>query len=302
LMMAPVFLWNSNHEWASFNYQFMSRHQESHGADWNRWFQFWVQQWVFMSPVIYFLMIVAFFYGIKKIKDDRWRFIFALPAPALALFYYQPLMSAYKPHWSGPAYMILLFGAVQIFTNGIPGFLKPQSKFTASLAIFFLIPFQLIYIPLLTPIAPKIYASINKGRDTEKWNPAWDFTNEFYGWLELGDQVKKVRSELAAKNGKTPLLGAQRYELIAQFTWATKETIWQLSHDRDHYLYEQTDAEREQLIGQDFLIVNTNKYEQDPLEIAKFDSCEKQQWPFYRGDVLARVFNIYCCKNYQGLR
>jgi dolichol-phosphate mannosyltransferase len=303
-MMTPVFLWNSQHDWASFNYQFMSRHQEAHHLDFTRWLQFWSYQWIFMSPVVYLLMLTAFIYALTKLKDDRWRFVFALPAPALALFYYQPLMSAYKPHWSGPAYMILLFGACKIFLDGIPGILKAKNKILAGVALVFFIPFQLLYIPLLTPIIPQIFAAASPG---QKWNPTWDFTNEFYGWLELGDHVKKIQEDLALKNGKKPLLGAQRYELIAQFTWATKDTVWQLGRDRDNYLYEQTDEDRAKLIGQDFLIVNNDKYEQDPLEIARFDSCEKQQWPFYRkslsGDeILSRVFNIYYCRNYQGLR
>jgi dolichol-phosphate mannosyltransferase len=252
-----------------------------------------------MSPVVYFLMLVAFIYGIRKIKDDRWRFIFVLPAPALALFYYQPLMSAYKPHWSGPAYMILLFGAVKIFLDGIPGFIPAKSKWIASFALVFMVPFQLLYITLLTPVIPKIFAAT--AAPDQKWTPSWDFTNEFYGWPELGAHLKEVRDEITAKTGQTPLFAAQRYELIAQLTWGTQEKVWQLCRDRDQYLYEQSDADRLALVGRDFLIVNNDKYPQDPREVAHFESCDKLEWPFYRGEILARTFYIYHCKNFQGL-
>ncbi len=312
VMMTPVFLWNSQHQWATFDYQFMSRHQEAHGIDWGRWFQFWSYQWAFMSPMIYFLMLIAFFYGLKKIRDDRWRFIFALPAPALSLFYYQPLMSAYKPHWSGPAYMILLFGAVKIFLDGIPGWLKPQSKIITTMTVIFLLPFQLLYIPLFTPVIPKIFAlanvSSNPGSNSNnQWNPTFDFTNEFYGWKELGAQVHQLQEELLQKTGKKPELAAQRYELIAQLTWGTQDKVWQLSHDRDQYLYEQSDKDRELLQGKNFLIVNNDKYQQDPMEIASFDSCLKSEFPIYRKEltgqkILARTFYIYHCVNFKGLK
>jgi hypothetical protein len=300
ILMIPVFVWNAQHQWASFDYQFLARHQEAHHLDIGRWLQFWSYQWIFMSPVVYFLMVVAFFYGIRNVKDDRWRFIFALPAPALALFYYQPLMSAYKPHWSGPAYMILLFGAVKIYLDGIPGFIHARSRVITVFSLLFMIPFQLLYIPLLTPVIPKIFAAY--ASPDQKWNPTWDFTNEFYGWRELGQHVKEMRDEIAAKTGKPPELAAQRYELIAQLTWGTQEKVWQLCRDRDQYLYEQSDADRAALLGKDFLVVNNDKYQQDPREVANFDSCDKTDWPYYRGKTLARTFFIYYCHNFQGLK
>jgi dolichol-phosphate mannosyltransferase len=303
IMMLPVFIWNQQHDWLSFRYQFLNRHHEAHGADLGRWFQFLGIQISFMSPAIYFLMALAFIYGLKNLKDDRWRFMFAIPAPSLALFYYQPLMSAYKPHWSGPAYMILLLGAVQLFLKGWPGILKPKSKWIIGFSIIVFIPFQLLYIPLITPIIPKIHQVFSKNAE---WNPQWDFSNEFYGWLELGTEVKKIRSDIAIRTGRTPELAGQRYELIAQLIWATKEDVWQLSKDWTEYWSEQTEQDRASLIGKDFLVVNTDKYADDPMTRAKFDSCEKNEWIYRRTGIFiqqipARTFYIYYCKNFGGL-
>lgn len=303
-MMTPIILWNFHHQWASFDYQFMARHEEAHGVDWNRWLQFWTYQWIFMSPVVYLLMLVAFFFGMRNIKDDRWRFIFALPAPALALFYYQPLMSAYKPHWSGPAYLILLFGAAKIYWDGLPPWIKPRSRWITGVAIFFLVPFQLLYIPLFTPIIPKIYAMANPG---EKWTPSFDFTNEFYGWREAGAHAHQLQNMYQEETGKRPHLAAQRYELVAQLTWGSQDLVWQLSHDRDQYLFEQSEVDRQNLRGQDFIIVNNDKYQQDPQELTLFDRCEKTELKIYRTELsgektLARIFNYYHCINFQGLK
>jgi len=314
IMMAPVFYWNSQHEWASFHYQFLARHQEARGVDWNRWLQFWSYQWLFMSIAIYFLMLMAFIKGaFTFLKDEKFRFIFLLPLPALALFYYQPLFSAYKPHWSGPAYMILLFGAVQIFLNGLQiqgkNWIKPKSKILFFLGTITLLPFQLLYVPLFAPVIPKLHRALAPAE--QPWVPKWDFSNEFYGWKEVGARIKNFREEALQL---TPLetkkkihFAAQRYELISQLTWGTKEKVWQLCNERDQFKYDQPDIEKEKLYGDDFIIVNNDKYERDPLEIVKFDSCTKTEFPFYRTssggeEILARTFYIYYCKNFQGIK
>jgi hypothetical protein len=294
LMMAPVLWWNAQNDWATFEYQFLRRHNEARGIDFTRWLQFIGYQLVFMSPGIYVLMFGAFFAGLFRWSQDRWRFIFCLTLTALALFYYQPLMSAYKPHWSGPAYMILLFGACALFYE------SRFKKIWFSFCGFFLVLFGLLYIPLVTPIIPKIHFAING--PSAKWNPTWDFSNEFYGWLELGEHVKKLRDEKILTSSTPVAFGAQRYELISQLTWATKEKVWQLTHETDQFHFDQPAADKEKLIGQNVIIVNNDKYPRDPLEVSLFDSCEKSEFPFYRGEYLARTFYIYFCKNYQGVK
>jgi dolichol-phosphate mannosyltransferase len=222
--------------------------------------------------------------------------------PTLAIFYYQPLMAAYKPHWSGPAYLILLLAACKIFLDGLQLFnkqiLQPKSKALAAFALVFLIPLNLIYIPLVTPIIPKIYAMTNS--DPGSWQPKWDFTNEFYGWKAVGEKVRQMQAQLGTADSK-PQLGAQRYELISQLMYGADEKVWQLTFEKDQFHFDQPAADKQQLIGKNFLVVNNDKYPRDPKEISKFDSCEKTEFPFYRGQILARTFYIYFCKNYQGL-
>lgn len=307
ILMAPVFYWNSQHEWASFHYQFLSRHQEAHGIDISRWLQFWSYQWIFMSPIIYVLMMLGLFYGLYKglfrAKDDRWRFISLLPLPALILFYYQPLMSAYKPHWSGPAYMILLFGAVQLFLQMWTSSSIKGKSILIFAGVLSLLPFQLLYIPLFTPVIPKVFSWLQNGKENPTpWNPTWDFSNEFYGWVEVGEHIKKLRTEIETQTSHKVHFGAQRYELISQLTWGTNEKVWQLCRERDQFFYDQPLEEKMKLMGDDFLIVNNDKYSRDPMEIALFDRCEKSEFPFYRGDFLARTFFIYHCFNFQGLK
>ena len=296
VMMTPVFVWNANHDWASFKYQFMSRHTEALGMDWGRWLQFWSYQWIFMSPGIYFFMLVALITALFRWRDDRWRFLFCLSIPSLALFYYQPLMSAYKPHWSGPAYMVLLFGACAIFLQGLP-WLRPRSRVAAIICSSFLVLFGLLYIPLLSPVIPRLYSTF--AADPTKWNPTWDFSNEFFGWRELGSHLHKMQEDLWVRDGQKPMLGAQRYELISQLAWGTQDQVWQLTDEKDQFHFNQPLEEKQKLFGQSFLVVNNDKYPRDPMETTRFASCEKSEFPFYRGEILARTFYIYYCRDLQ---
>lgn len=301
-MMAPVFWWNAHHEWATFEYQFFRRHHEDLGFSFSRWLQFWSYQWIFMSPGVYLLMLIAAGRGLyvgalanfSQTTREAWRFIFCLPLPSLALFYYQPFWSAYKPHWSGPAYLILLFGACEIFVSHL--WPSRWKKFWIGFCAFWLVLFGLLYIPLFTPVIPKIHRALNSD-SSATWNPTWDFSNEFYGWIELGDHVKEMRDKIKSETGREPLFGAQRYELISQLTWGTKEKVWQMTRETDQFHFDQPAADKAQLIGRDFLIVNNDKYPRDPLEVSRFDSCEKSEFPFYRDGILSRTFYVYYCKN-----
>lgn len=290
VMMFPVFYWNYQHHWASFEYQFLRRHTEAHGADWNRWLQFWSYQWIFMSPGIYFFMLLALGASIKRWADERWRLILLVPLPALALFYYQPLMSAYKPHWSGPAYMIVFLGAVQLLTQS-------QRKISWLSVFLFLAILNSIYIPLLTPVIPTIAKHFVDPKD---WQAKYDFSNEFYGWRELGKYVNSLQSEIKSKTGTDVFLGAQRYELISQLWWGSQQKVWQLTQESDQFFFDQPLAEKEKLYGKTAIVVNNDKYLRDPMEVTKFDSCTKSDFPIYRGEVLARTFFVYVCTNFHG--
>lgn len=309
VLMTPVFYWNAQHDWASFHYQFLSRHQEARGVDFTRWLQFWSYQWLFMSPMIYFLMLLTLLKGVLTFsKDEKFRFILLLPLPSLLIFYWQPLHSAYKPHWSGPAYMILLFGATQIFLQGFTigkrTLLNAKSKVVAVLAAITLLPFQLIYIPLFTPVIPQLH---QKFFPQDEWVAKHDFTNEFYGWKEVGEQIKSMRQQAQTHTDKPIHFAAQRYELISQLTWGSKEKVWQLCQDRDQFKYDQPDSEKSKLMGDDFIIVNNDKYAGDPQDLARFDHCTRSEFPFFRtalnGEkILARLFHIYYCQNFQGIK
>jgi hypothetical protein len=309
IVMIPVFVWNSKNQWASFEYQFFRRHHEASGFDINRLIQFLVIQMIFISPFFYFNIVKNYFilFTFKKIHQNV-RLALLVAMPTLFLFGYQSSMAAYKPHWSGPAYLILMPAIVFSLKNYL---LSPQNAFQKLikfliLGFFFLM--QMLWIPLITPIIPKVYGLFSQ----TKWNPQWDFTNEIYGWDKAAQKVFEIKAALESK-GEKVIIGAQRYEMIAQLTYAAfiyehslsnseVTKVWQLTRGIDQYRFEQTEEEKNHHKGSTALVVVSDKYDRDPRDLIFSDSCIKHTVTIERANILAREIFIYECKNFQGTK
>jgi dolichol-phosphate mannosyltransferase len=303
IMCYPIFAWNMFHDWPSFKYQFVERHR-TEVFSLSRWFQFWSAQYLFYTPFLYILMLLGFLAGIQRWRSVKWLFLISLALPSLAIFYPQPLWAEYKPHWSGTAMIFLLIGSVAIYFEGLRvgkwAILKPESKiFRFGVLGFYLLMNVVIYTPFLGPWLPKVYRLIKPGAE---WNTRWDLSNEFYGWEDLGEHLQVRMREIHALTGKRPFLSSDRYELTAQTYWGAKEKTYMLSRTRSHYTISQTSEVIAGLIGRDSLFVASEKYQTTPTQWGIFDSCSAEEFKTYRGSELSRIFTIYHCKNFQGIK
>lgn len=292
IIAAPIFIWNLQYDWPGFRYQFHRRHAGQE-FDLGRWVQFILIQAMFFSPVAYFLALKAFATGLKKRIENKWRFVFSLALPSFLVFYPQPMWSEYKPHWSGPAVLILMMGAGYLWYE------KYSAKRWARWGLYgFLIAFNLFaYLPFAYPFMPKMYRVFGK-----EWKTTFDMSNEFYGWEEFGQFVNRRQREIHADTGKRPFISSYRYETTAQTYWGTKQRVYMLAQTRSHYTVTQTDAEMAALKGKDSLFISTEKYPTNPNDWAKWDSCTSEEFNTYRHQELARTFTLWYCKNFQGIK
>lgn len=299
----PIFIWNIEFDWPGFKYQFHERHTgESFSLQ--RWLGWWAAQWIFMTPLLYPMIILAFTAAIRRIKLAPWRFILSLSLPSILVFYPQPLFADYKPHWSGPAYLFLVMGAGALWSQGLTwrykNWIKPLSPKIKWAFILFLVPFNiLIYSPFVYPFWPKVYRYF---QPSQEWNIRWDLSNEFHGWEELGQYINRRQREIHAETGRKPFIAALRYETTAQTYWGTKQKTYSLNLSKSHYtVVHRHRKEWEQNYGLDALVVTTEKYSSDPMVFAKFDSCTPEEFRTYRKDELSRIFTVWYCKNFQGV-
>lgn len=301
VLASPIFIWNIMYDWPGFKYQFHDRHAGT-SFSLSRWGVFFGAQVLFTTPFLYVMLALAFVTSFLKFKEARWRFLFFLTLPSIAIFYPQPLYAEYKPHWSGPAYTLLLMGAGFIWSQGLTWgkrqIVKSRSKvFTYGILAFF-IPLALIcYTPFAYPWIPKVYKLVNPNGE---WKTVYDPSNEFTGWEELGRYVNRRQREIHAESGRKPFIAAHRYETTAQLFWGVKQRVYMLSTTRSNYTVTQTAEEMNNLRGQDAIFVSTEKYEANPVEWAEWSGgCEKEEMKTFREGIHARTFYIYYCKGFQ---
>lgn len=300
----PVFIWNIQADWPGFKYQFHDRHTGSQfsAARWGGWF---AAQVIFMGPALYLLQVFAFANGWFKRQETPWRFLLCMTLPSIVLFYPQPFFAEYKPHWMGPAYMLLAIGAGALWSRGWSLFdrrvFKPHSRPWAWALIAFLLPLNLFfYSSFVTPWIPKAHRLMNP---ETPWNTTYDLSNEFTGWLEFGEFMNRRQREIHAETGRRPFLAALRYETTAQAIWGTKQVVQQVSRVRSHYTVRQKlRNELANMTGLDALVVTTEKYPTDPLEWADFASCTPEEFKTYRGDEHARTFTLWHCREFRGIK
>lgn len=303
LICLPIFIWNIEYDWPGFKYQFHERHTTT-VFSLDRWLQFLAAQILFYTPVAYGLMLFTFGYAFVHRKDPRWRWLFCLTAPSIFLFYPQPLWAEYKPHWSGPAFFLLAMGAGALWSSGIrrggKTLLKAFSpKITWGILGFIVLLNLVIYLPFAYPWMPKVHRALNKSAE---WQPKWDLSNEFSGWIELGDYVNRRQREIHAESGKRPFIASHRYETTAQTYFGTKQKVTMLSTTKSHYTVTQTPQEMEALKGSTALFVTTDKYPTDPMNWAHFDSCTPEEFRTYRHNEVARIFKVWVCPHFQGIK
>lgn len=292
----PIFIWNIQNDWPGFKYQFHDRHSGTENSL-SRWLQWFAAQFLFYTPPGFILIWTAIF---KKSKmffyDFPTRFLISVSLPSLLVFYPQPYFAEHKPHWSGAALMTLLILAANYFQELSE---KAKKIWIWAFAVI-LIPLNLaVYSPFLGPWIPKAYRLITQKND---FNPRWDLSNEFYGWEELGQHVAQRKIQLEAETQTTYFLAAHRYENTAQLTWGSKMPVMMLSSTISHYTVKQRNLNLvESSKGKNALFIESEKYKANPMEWAKFDSCESEKFETYRGIEKAREFTIWNCKNFQGI-
>ncbi|MGC8140964.1 hypothetical protein ACP3W2_26365, partial [Salmonella enterica] len=82
------------HDWPGFKYQFHDRHAGS-SFSLSRWSVFFAAQLLFTTPFLYVMIALTFITSALKFKEARWRFLFLLTLPSIAIFYPQPLWADY---------------------------------------------------------------------------------------------------------------------------------------------------------------------------------------------------------------
>jgi 4-amino-4-deoxy-L-arabinose transferase-like glycosyltransferase len=198
LAAAPILIWNARNDWVAILYQFKSRHQGA-SFDLRRWGTFWVSQLLFAGP----LLLAAGSSLVTQVLRrslTRAELFAALWAAPAAVFLFQPLFSAFKPHWALVFWLpVGIWAALQ--PSGRIG--RLHRAFTAGLLA---VSIAVTQFPLSSMITRWW-----TGREP---SPLWDVSNDLAGWRELPGVIAEQHLEAGL-----PVVGS-RYQTAAQAAFA----------------------------------------------------------------------------------
>ena len=220
VVFTPVIAWNTNHDWASFQFQ---------GS--RRWFQSTLE---FSLPtLVLFMAALLGPIGIslaghavsrmvrlpaRRFLREAGMFVFIFTLAPLSVFVFYSLLHPVKLNWTGPVWLALLPAMANVVVKAIRKGDRP--RFMASLQIttaLSIVAFALLlhYLALGLPLI--------------------GHTGKLRGlpvaWEEFGAEVGRIKANLEAETGQPPLLaGMDTYNVASELAFystgpATLETV-----------------------------------------------------------------------------
>lgn len=289
VIMAPVYIWNIQHDWASFAFQ-STTHTKSSLAFRPRYL---LELIATQSALIGLPLLILFFKWIgtttkQIIKTFNLYIVFTEEQLFLVMFFVPLFLGFFalsftmlvKPNWILPAYLTGMILVAPILSHG---FIKAQIAFVAVLHVLAIVYLATLFYPI-------------KSDDT------------CIGWKALGERVDR---ELTVAPDQF-VFSADDYKTAAELRFYTKREIFSeniLGNPALHFDFIGTDTDS--LIGKDALFIDSDphlrtkgkKGSVDPLVEQKFRSVEELEPLIVTNRFgIQRVFHLYRCHGYRGAK
>lgn len=114
-LTAPVLLWNYQHDWVSFVFQYRHGSTTQNTVHWGGWFEFIAGTALIFSPVLFFMALQAVCERKTVWRDDRRLYLAAFFILPLGFFLYKGLFHKMELNWAAiafPAATILVAGFI----------------------------------------------------------------------------------------------------------------------------------------------------------------------------------------------
>ncbi|HHY49247.1 MAG TPA: hypothetical protein GYA10_05820 [Alphaproteobacteria bacterium] len=229
-VLAPILLWNAQHDFLSLRFQLYERHGEGTFAaiHWGELARFLILSALYASP---FLLVPIAVLLIKRPGTGLLGALHRIGKPTVILSFlpslYMALFVPTSPHWA------------------ITALLVPVALAAWSFWSRWLLLAHLAFGTLLCVAAAGYYmhyAFVNFGGDGE--------AARFYGWDQVGARMR----QLAAEQGAATTLAAYRWEVTSKLGFALRTTdVTSLAPSIDQFDFWR---DEEALRGQDIVIVD----------------------------------------------
>ncbi len=183
LILTPVFYWNARHDWATFVFNFATRHEELK-PHLLYFMEYLAGQSLLVSPLIFLPLIYILWksWSLRASeKESRDFFLFSFTAPPLLAFAFVSIFERAGAHWPAVAYIT----GIPLFTGW---FFRNNTRAAARYVYACLIISVLFlcagHVFLLRPdLIPEYRYEANP----QKINTL--YLREYYGWKELGNAI-----------------------------------------------------------------------------------------------------------------
>jgi 4-amino-4-deoxy-L-arabinose transferase-like glycosyltransferase len=274
LVSLPVYLWNAQHHFVSFAFQFVQRaegvtvsHVVPHAAG------FVSSQVALLLPPLLAAIGVALLKGawpfLRGKGSETQRFLWAFSAPlALGMLAICPF-TVVKPNWALPAYVTGTLLAAPLLSVG-----WRRVQLGLALLVHVVLAWELLFYPV--PLA---------GNDT------------WMGWKELGDQV----STRVTAPGTFVFTSEENYKIAAELRFYTSLPVYAVNVlGKPALAFDYLGEDLGALKGQDGLLVQT--WDGVSADVrARFASVTREApIPVHNRGKVERTFYVFRCSGYRG--
>ena len=256
LIMTPVLMWNAGHDWASFRYQFASRHHGSH-FDARRLLLYIGSQALYLSPVVCVLVGAAVLRAIPRRDHDGDRLLWWIGTPTACTFLAAAAFTDFKPNWAAPGYATL----VALATSRLSSWREKAPRFVRGIAA----------AAAVAAIACTVAPLVQLVRPVLRLSAGADPTVDMAGWPAVASCTERAAERIRRETGRSPFFAAGRYQLAARLEFYLRghPDVISLNPGRDAYDDWQ---DLEALRGRDFVFVASDRFPTPPEALVACDS------------------------------
>lgn len=299
IIFSPVIIWNVQHHFESIKFELVSRNPNFHISI-TKFFTFLGSQIGFISPLVFFLLIYAIYYGFKIYYSDSekkengsllqnkkgYLFLSIFAFPIIIFFFVVSFVVDSKPNWALMGYIPAVILSIQLsYDMYNKNWFKQYLWIGWGIALLFTL---IIHIQLYYPLIHL------KPADA-------DLTNDLYGWHIAGKEVEEAYKELS-KDGPT-FLFTHKYQLASQlaFNAPGQPQVYTSTSTGDSY-HDWGYSITPQFYGWNAVYINDNTFRIDPYKHFKCKKwVELPPLNIYRYGYYARTFYIYKCYDFEGV-
>ena len=286
LVFYPVILWNMQHDWASFAFQFSHRAEEARPFTLNYMGQLAGSQLGLLTPLI-FGFFVYLTYRMLRFREINLlvKYLYLSGFFIIGGFVFISLKSLVKINWLLPGYMGWIAAAVLLFPEKID-FKQPLLKYTGAFSVFLIF---IVYVMQFIPNLP-----IGEG-------------NTWSGWKDASQKIYKIQQEYGGQKNCFIFANSYKSASLLKFYLPDQQNTYAQNIYGQPALQFDIWETPDSLKGKDALYIFTDRKEyNNDLQYVKryFKSVKLIKTFHYKFMDKTAVRTIYCylAKDYAGLQ